>query len=322
MNWLAFWLSLVLVVAVLWTGLRFLPAGADGRMPLPYVIALQRFLWIPLALVAAVGVVSRLWLIAVLAVMVIPLTLLGVLPYWRSTSRHAEDNRRDAIRLATLNCRFGRADPQAIVALVRTAQIDVLALQELTGELLAALEAAGLNSLLPHCTCGVAKPGDNGGFNGLWCRMEPSEIRRSSVDIMAADVPVIELSVSGGDLGRVRFTSAHTLSPMRSCRQWSAGVLALRSLAGNEPTVVLGDLNSGLDHPSFRATLRDGLHTYFHDAALEWARGTHPTYPSWLPWPRIVLDHILATPDMSFRDVRTLQVPGTDHHALLATLCY
>ena len=71
MNWLAFWLSLVLVVIMLWTGLRFLPAGADGHMPLPYIIALQRFLWIPLALVAVVSALSRLWLIAALAVLTV-----------------------------------------------------------------------------------------------------------------------------------------------------------------------------------------------------------------------------------------------------------
>ena len=322
MNWLECWLLRVPAAAVVWTLLRFLPPGADGHMPLPYVIALQRFLWMPLTVVAVVGVAHGLWLVTVLAVAVIQLTLLGVLPYCRRTSAHTQSNDRGVIRLATLNCRFGRADATVIVDMVRTHQIEVLALQELSMELLDALESAGLNSLLPYHTCGVAKPSDNGGFNGLWCRVEPSETQRSSVDIAAADVPVIELSLSGGNPGRLRFASAHTLSPMRGCRQWSSGLLALRALAGKAPTVVLGDVNSGLDHPSFRATLQDRQHTYFHDAVLEWARGSNPTYPSWLRWPRIVLDHILATPEMSFRDVRTLRVPGTDHLALLATVCY
>lgn len=58
----------------------------------------------------------------------------------------------------------------------------------------------------------------------------------------------------------------------------------------------------------------------FHDAALTDARGLHPTYPRWLKWPRIVLDHVLFTDYLTASDVRAIEVHGTDHLALAATL--
>ena len=90
------------------------------------------------------------------------------------------------------------------------------------------------------------------------------------------------------------------------------------------PAIASGRIaNSGTRGFQLRAgSPQFSSHLYFRDAALEWARGTNPTYPAWLPWPRIVLDHILTTPGMSLSNVRTRGVPGTDHLALLATLRY
>ena len=107
---------------------------------------------------------------------------------------------------------------------------------------------------------------------------------------------------------------------MRGCREWSAGSIGLGELATTQKlgdiTVVLGDLNSGTDHPSFRKLLNAG----FKDAALCEAKGRHATFPSWLPWPRIILDHVLFTKGLDASDVSSFCVEGSDHLALVATL--
>ena len=59
---------LALALLVPWWALRFLPAGAEGRLPLPYLIALIPFLWIPALLLAVVAVVLGCWPLAVAAV--------------------------------------------------------------------------------------------------------------------------------------------------------------------------------------------------------------------------------------------------------------
>ena len=89
----------------------------------------------------------------------------------------------------TLNCRFGRANAAAIVSAVKKHDIAVLALQELTDDLVAQLDAAGLSDLLPYRQLGENKETDNGGFNGVWIRIEPSDMSPVTAVIPAADVP-------------------------------------------------------------------------------------------------------------------------------------
>ena len=174
-------------------------------------------------------------------------------------------------------------------------------MQELTDDLVAQLDASGLSDLLPYRQLGESKGTDNGGFNGVWIRIEPSDMSPVTAVIPAADVPGVCFPIDS--MRGITFVSAHPKSPMRGCREWSA-------------TVVLGDLNSGTDHPSFRKLLNAG----FKDAALCEAKGRHATFPSWLPWPRIILDHVLFTKGLDASDVSSFCVEGSDHLALAATL--
>ena len=155
-------------------------------------------------------------------------------------------------------------------------------------------------------------------INGIWIRIEPSDTSPITAVIPAADVPGVCFPIDA--MRGITFVSAHPKSPMRGCRDWSAGIIGLGELATSQKqgdiTVVLGDLNSGTDHPSFRKLLDAG----FQDAALTEAKGRRATFPSWLPWPRLILDHILFTAGLTASDVRSFTVNGTDHLALAATL--
>ena len=195
----------------------------------------------------------------------------------------------------TMNCRYGRADAAEIIRNIRERNISVLALQEVTDDLITRLTEADINELLPYHQFGDAKETDNGGFNVIYSRYEPSAAVPNVVSIPAADVPAITLKTSGNRT--VTLCSAHPKSPMRGCADWSAGILGLRELARAQSVsnrnivVVMGDLNSSTDHPSFRALLKSG----FKDASLTQAAGPNLTFPRWLKWPRIELDHILFT---------------------------
>ena len=361
----------MLILIGAWTALGSLPPGAEGHMPLPYLIALQRFLWMPLAVCAVIAAAMQSWVLVLVCVVLLPAVLRGTIPYYRGilgtrarTQSKNNDGRGNPIRMATLNCRFGRADPRAIVDLVRRRHVDVLALQELTTPMVAGLDAAGLPSLLPfHCS-GMPRADDNGGFNAIWSRLEPLASSAAVGDIHAADVPAIIIAPDGSsapdevvDADRnaintaprstatadtILVVSAHPKSPMRGCAEWSAGIRALRELAtpdfavdvdagsaadseiehiGFHHSVVLGDLNSGLDHPSFRSLLNGGdKQERFHDATLSLARGLAPTYPSWLAWPRIALDHALMTVGLSPNEVHAVVIPGSDHLALITSI--
>lgn len=338
-------LGTALALLVLWWALRFLPAGAEGRLPLPYLIALIPFLWIPALLLAVVAVVLGCWPLAVAAVALAVIVALRV-PFHRLSQRgtsretkretycetHPETSDTTAyghdeqpgapITVMTLNCRFGRADADAIMDAVRTHDVDVLALQELTAGLVAALDAAGIRDMLPHRQLGEDRPTDNGGFNGLWTRLAPVAAASSSAQIPAADVPVIVASPTRNGQpadapdSAIAFASAHTKSPMRGCRAWSQGIVGLGRLALQRATVVLGDLNCGIDHPSFRKLLAAG----FRDASMSALRKPMVSFPSWLAWPRIELDHVLISGGIDAERVETLTIHGSDHLATVAAL--
>lgn len=336
----------VMIVGMLWVLCSQLPAGMEARMPFPYLIALIPFLWAPLVICAAVAGVIHAWgpMSCLLAVALAAST--RRIAYWgtdpnphretsretnsaaRGTSRETVSGDADAampeplssLTLMTLNCRFGRADVDAIVRETRARGVDVLALQEVTGDLLARLDAAGIADLLPYRQSGEEKETDNGGFNVILSRFEPTETTHDAVDIPAADVPAITVPMTGGR--EVTLASAHPKSPMRGCRDWSAGIIGLGELAtaaaahDRSAAVVLGDLNSSTDHPSFRRLLAAG----FRDASLTQAKGPNLTFPRWLTWPRIELDHILATRGVGFSGVASFEIPDTDHLALTARI--
>ena len=290
-------LWIVLLVCVLWIALSEMPAGWDGHLPLPYLIALTPLLWIPTLAIAIAGVVRHDTALAIVAAIACIASLLRKIAYWNNnltsintaqmvadniakkretscgthTSTAAEAAKHGRFRVMTLNCRYGRANAAAIVSAVKEHDVAVLALQELTDDLVAALDEAGLSDLLPYRQLGENKDTDNGGFNGIWIRIEPSDTSPITAVIPAADVPGVCFPIDA--MRGITFVSAHPKSPMRGCRDWSAGIIGLGELATSQKqgdiTVVLGDLNSGTDHPSFRKLLDAG----FQDARVDRGEG-------------------------------------------------
>ena len=316
-------LWIVLLVCVLWIALSEMPAGWDGHLPLPYLIALTPLLWIPTLAIAIAGAVRHDTALAIVAAIACIASLLRKIAYWNNnltsintaqmvadniakkretscgthTSTAAEAAKHGRFRVMTLNCRYGRANAAAIVSAVKEHDVAVLALQELTDDLVAALDEAGLSDLLPYRQLGENKDTDNGGFNGIWIRIEPSDTSPVTAVIPAADVPGVCFPIDA--MRGITFVSTHPKSPMRGLRNaqlpplpdscnprggaggdGSAGIIGLGELATSQKqgdiTVVLGDLNSGTDHPSFRKLLDAG----FQDAALTEAKGRRATFPS------------------------------------------
>lgn len=352
-------LATVLLACCVWFALRWLPAGADGHGPLPYLLAVVRFLWVPLLACIAISAVVWQWPIFLWGCGLLlvfagvehgcghPATRGSAAPGRRgalcplrpdegripgkrtSADRHADD--AGSFTAMTLNCRYGQADPAEIVDAVRTGNVSVLALQELTDDLAGSLQDAGLSDLLPHRRLGVSHMTDNGGFNGIWSRFPATAGSRDSLDISAADVPTLTFELPCGrsrDRSRVASSGvrsitvvcAHTKSPMRGCRDWSTGIRALGGFVRGSDrchaTMIMGDLNSHRDHPSFRSLLDSGL----HDAAELAPQRPRGTFPARIAWPRIPLDHILVSAGLECRRMRVMTISGTDHRAVIADM--
>ena len=309
------WILLGLIA--LWMALRFLPAGADWHRPLVELIALIDLLAVPLLAILILTVLMNAWLQCLLALVELTLASCYRLRYrLPQTDRTSQSSSDHGLRVMTLNCRFGRADPEEVVRCVRSYGVEVLALQEVKGNLLESLQTAGIHQLLPYLTQGTASPDDNGGRNVILSAARPAIAYPSALDLPAAAVPLVELKTS---CGPVRVASVHPKSPQRGARQWGMGIAALAKLAQPPtPTIVMGDCNATLQHPTFRAMLaQSGL----RDASLSLKAGSHPTFPSGrlLP-PLIEIDHILMDDDLTAQSMHALRISGSDHRALIAQL--
>ena len=309
------WILLGLIA--LWMALRFLPAGADWHRPLVELIALIDLLAVPLLAILILTVLMNAWLQCLLALVELTLASCYCLRYrLPQTDRTSQSSSDHGLSVMTLNCRFGRADPEEVVRWVRSYEVEVLALQEVKGNLLESLQTAGIHQLLPYLTQGTAGPDDNGGRNVILSAARPTIAYPSALDLPAAAVPLVELKTS---CGPVRVASVHPKSPQRGARQWGMGIAALAKLAQPPtPTIVMGDCNATLQHPTFRAMLaQSGL----RDASLSLKAGSHPTFPSGrlLP-PSIEIDHILMDDDLTAQSMHALRISGSDHRALIAQL--
>ena len=349
------WILLGLIA--LWMALRFLPAGADWHRPLVELIALIDLLAVPLLAILVCAIVIQAWPQSALALIELTLVTLWRLQYrfhlpspigsghrnkLLDTGNPAEADtdipeshqfNRDitdpalSLKVMTLNCRYGKADARTIMEQVQSHDVDVLALQEVNSTLLTHLQKAGMRQIMPYLVEGPQTQNDNGGRNALFSRLEPIWHQPSGLDLEASAVPLMLLHTQAGT---IRVASIHPKSPQRGARQWGLGIERL-ALLNNEKTaaapdmespaftVIMGDCNANLHHPTFRAMLQSGR---LLDASLSLGCGPHPTFPhcqALLP-PLIEIDHILVSQGIRVESMKVMKVPHTDHCGLLAQL--
>ena len=338
-------LLVALVLLLAWQLLRWLPAGADGLKPLPYVIALLPIapfcaaLGLIASAVAAVATRSqnefyKSYVFLCIAYFVLfVISLKSYSPYFakrlmrikQEKSQTRSQEKSLEIRVMTLNCRYGRANASQIIKLAKTHKIDTILLQEVSEKLVKNLEKLGIKRDFAHVQLGNTNNHENGGFNAIYTRL--SNIKESfgkSIKIDAANVPIVtaEACDSSAENLLITFASAHPKSPMRGCAAWCSGIMSLAKIGENhnksgckKVTIIGGDLNSTPDHPSFRTLLKSG----FFDASMQIGKRLK-TWPTWQKWPNLALDHVLVKSTgciAKATEQRAIRVDGSDHFALI-----
>ncbi|WP_415975855.1 endonuclease/exonuclease/phosphatase family protein [Rhodococcus sp. 077-4] len=220
------------------------------------------------------------------------------------------DNSGSDVKVLTTNVAHGDADAAAIVDAVRTHDVDILAVQELTPEEVTDLQAAGIDELLAFSFTAALPVADG---TGLWSRTPLTEGTR--LDNFGF-VPVqARTTVDGQDLTLVSF---HAMSPAtpRHTTQWDADLARMRSIMESYQgtVIVAGDFNATDDHRQFR-TLASSP---FSDAADAAGAGLFRTFPSDRPLAR--LDHVVTSENVRADSVEPLAIPESDHLAVLAEL--
>jgi len=315
----AFWTLVVLLLtpALVLTALRV----SDPRQSLliraqslaPYAILLYA-----LVLVLLAGWAFRhprqAW------VVLLPLIGLGLHAYWLAplftgtTPRPAAGARPWVVMTVNFEATDGIGVP--VVEAAQRHHVDVLVLEDVTQESLAAMDRAGLSDLFPHH---VSAPGSRD--NGI---VVLSQARVG--DVVAADSSESTLMATvDTEDGPVRLLAVHPEQPTRSVT-WRADHDRILAVARSDhPDLIVGDFNATLDQAPMRRLEDEG-----YRSATELAdQGWQPTWPAngayralhLVPMPPLVqIDHVMLGPGLTATGTTTVHVDGIDHLGLIATL--
>ncbi len=284
--------------------------------PLAYAVAFTPWFtlgWLVLVVAAAIARAPRALAVSVIVAAV---SLTWVAPLFTSDPAVDYDAQGvgpgSTLTVATINATFGHVDAVEVVAMVRDAAVDVLAVEELTPDCLDALAAAGLDDMLPYSRV-VAEEGFGG--VGLWSRAPL--VDDVEVDGFTSRAVLGSIDVDGEE---VAVLASHPAAPgLFSHEAWASDLARLGTVtsAVDGPVIIVGDLNSTLDHAGLRALESEG----FVDAADDGGAGLQLTFPEGrLPFPVVAIDHVMARGlDWDAYAVRTLSLTGADHRALVVT---
>ncbi len=318
----AAWLMLAPALPVL--GLRL--SGAAVGTPWVQLLALTPLFGFPAALAAAGFLASRrtvgAWIAAATAAAFVVLVAAPFAPAPAPRPDVLPATEGLSLRMMSLNAHLGRADPRAIVELVRREHVQLLVLQEYTPRLEAGLADAGLGDLLPHV---ISAPEGGVAGAGIHALFPLDKAPVPELDSMWFENPTASFTAIGpiGQEKRMSITNVHIHPPLpRTVASWRRDITTLGRVNAQGGTRILaGDFNASYDHREFRELLGSTPSAPLVDAsARNWAR-LSPTWPRGAPFsPGVVIDHVVTSADVRTCCQLTTRVPGTDHAAVLATL--
>ncbi len=298
------WLAALLLAGVtVVMGCRVV--DTDGVTPVPQLLAFLPWLLAPTGCALLLSLLGRWWTGLFWGVVVLGLLAWFIEPY--GTSEQPGGRPLASFRVLTSNVEFGQAT-DALVAAVRRERPDIVFVQECEYTCDATLRQA-LGAAYPHRVARVAA-GSAGSVVLSRFPLEPAE----GVDGAMA-MPGAVADVEGH---AVRLQLAHPRPPLPGrIDRWRRELGELRDFAagiGRTPLILAGDFNASQDHAAFRRVLDTGL----RDAARLTGQDRTPTWPArTAPTLGAQIDHVLLSADFSTTTTRFLDLPGSDHRAVL-----
>ncbi|QFZ23970.1 endonuclease/exonuclease/phosphatase family protein [Saccharothrix syringae] len=258
-------------------------------------------------LLGALALLLRRWAVGTVTLLLAMVLVAAVAPRAFPDPRPVAVGRE--VVVMSSNLLVGRADAEALVAAVRRYRVDVLAVQELTPAMVRDLDRAGLAAVLPHRHF-LAEPGGSGSGIASRYPLAPRELTPPGTLRQAAAL----VDLPGDD---VEVLSVHPLPPVvpDGPETWQREMAGLPERDLNGPVRVLaGDFNATLDHVALRRLLNHG----YVDAADQVGAGLAPTWPAGALWPPpVALDHVLVDNRCPVETFDVVDVPGSDHRAVV-----
>ncbi len=307
-------LILLVLPGLLWAAGRLF-GWEFGYLPQVYAFTpyAAAWAWVPVV----VAVLFRKWLIAAAALIAALVLAVCVVPRAIPAGDRGPSG---GVRLnvMTVNVFLGDADPAAIVRLVREHDIAVVAVQEFTPGSRAGLKAAGIDELLPYQAL-AEEPGATG--SALYSRhpMTAQGSRRGADTAEQDGNQQTYATILAPGATEVFVESVHPMAPYSgsALSAWRSDLAGLpRADPDGTPRILLGDFNSTLDHRAVRDVIAGG----YRDVADVTGQGLSGTWGPFGGFPPVTLDRVLVDQRIGIRDLQVIDVTGSDHRSLVASL--
>ncbi|GAA3794338.1 endonuclease/exonuclease/phosphatase family protein [Streptomyces coacervatus] len=282
-------------------------ADSDGITPVPQVLAFLPWLLAPTGLALLLALLAR-WRVG----MVWSLVVLGLLAWFIEPYGKTDEPGGTPVaefKVLTSNVEFGRGTG-SLVPEIRRHKPDMVFVEECEYTCQARLKQE-FGADYPYRQAVAAE----GSAGSIILSRFPLKGTEGVAGTMG--MPGAVADVHGH---AVRLQLAHPVPPLPGqVDVWRRELGRLRDVAAatRTPMILAGDFNASQDHAAFRRTLdtgmRDTARLTDHDRTPSWPSRTAPPFGA-------QIDHVLVSRDFSANSTRFLNLPDTDHRALLVDI--
>lgn len=215
------------------------------------------------------------------------------------------------LKVLVANVLAGNEQHARLFELIETEQPDVVFLLEVTPKWAGALPA-----IAETYASSIVEARD--GSFGIAMYSKLPVISAATVDSAPLGLPTIVATLEVGTTA-LTVVATHPMPPVGKSNfdarneQLDAVARLLQKTGG--PRLLVGDLNATIWDPQLRSLEN---RTWLRNVRRGF--GLLPTWPTFMPLAMIPIDHVLASPEIGVKDVRTGDAIGSDHLPLIATL--
>jgi len=215
------------------------------------------------------------------------------------------------LKILHANVHSSSIDYERLLGLVADESPDIIFLQEVTNAWV-----AGTHPLTAEYEFHYAQPRDGNFGIAMFSRIPLASVTHVDSPPLAYPTIVAEADIGGR---RLTLISTHPTIPLgrQGFMSRNEQLEHVAGLANNAKgsTLLIGDLNASIWSHSYRSLLGE---TGLHDARRGF--GVMPTWPTFMPFAMIPIDHALVSSDVIVLDVRPGRRIGSDHLPLVVTL--
>lgn len=215
------------------------------------------------------------------------------------------------VTLLLANVHSSNAAYERLIELVTEESPDIVVLQEVNDAWV-----AGTRALTSEYAFHYAEPRAGNFGIAMYSRIPLDTVTHVDSPPYGYPTLVAQASVSGSKLTLV---STHPMIPLGksgfAARNTQLEHVASLVADASGPTVLIGDLNTSIWSHSFRKLLSA---TGMHDARRGF--GVLPTWPTFMPFAMIPIDHTLVSSEIGVEAVRRGRRIGSDHLPLIVTI--